>query len=309
MAETPLPLRFGDDGLIPAVIVSAGAGDVLMVGFMNSESLARTRETGLVHFWSRSRQSLWKKGGTSGHVQHVREVRVNCDLNSLLIEVEQEGAVCHDGYATCYYRRLDADNSLRIVRDRVFDPLDVYPESGEPRGLATQTRKWWAAYEWLRDHDLSEESGTSRRLHSERDACTPRVADELRELAGVLDGTHRHGTVEDDLRLEAGQVLYWLACAGAWHGYRWEQVRPDRALDVSSDDAPGAATLARLLRARADEIDDALTWPKTAMLHDTMALVGTVLRANGLDPLDVVNADLADLNAKPYLPDLTALDS
>jgi phosphoribosyl-AMP cyclohydrolase len=309
MPDTPLPVRFGDDGLVPAVIVDAAEGDVLMVGFMNEEALAATRATGLVHFWSRSRSALWKKGGTSGHIQQVREIRINCDLNSLLIEVDQEGAVCHDGYATCYYRRLDADNTLRIVRDRVFDPLDVYPESGEPAGLATQTRKWWTAYEWLRDHDLTAESGTSRRLRGDRDESTPRVADELRELAGVLDGTHRHGAMEDDLRLEAGQVLYWLACAGAWHGYRWEQVRPDRALDVSGDISPGTGMLARLLGARADEIDDALTWPKTAMLHDTIALVGTVLRANAIDPLDVINADLAELNAKPYLPDLTALDS
>jgi phosphoribosyl-AMP cyclohydrolase len=309
MPEQSPPLRFDEDGLIPAVVVSASDGDVLMVGFMNEDALARTRESGLVHFWSRSRRSLWKKGGTSGHVQRVREIRVNCDLNSLLIEADQEGAVCHDGYRTCYYRRLDSDGRLHIVRDRAFDPLDVYPESGHPHGLATQTRKWWAAYEWLRDHDLRDESGTSRRLHADSDESTPRVGDELRELAGVLDGTHRHGSMDEDLRLEAGQVLYWIACAGVWHGYRWEQIRPDRALDVQSGSFLSPGTMVRLLRARADEIDDALTWPNTAMLHDTIALVGTVLRANGIDPLDIVNTDLADLNAKPYLPDLTALDS
>lgn len=309
MPERNLPLRFGDDGLIPAVIVAAGDGAVLMVGFMNEQALASTRATRQVHFWSRSRQALWKKGGTSGHIQHVREIRVNCDLNSVLIEVDQEGAVCHDGYGTCYYRRLDSDNSLHIVLDRVFDPLDIYPESGEPHGLATQTRKWWAAYEWLRDHDLTAESGTSRRLHSESDESTQRVADELRELAGVIDGTHRHASLEEDLRLEAGQVLYWLACTGVWHGYRWEQVRPDRALDASSEGFPSAVTLARLLRVRADEVDDALSWPSTAILHDTGALIGTVLRANGIDPLEVISTDLAELNSKAYLPDLTALDS
>jgi hypothetical protein len=131
----------------------------------------------------------------------------------------------------------------------------------------------------------------------------------LRELAGVLDGTHRHASIEDDLRLEAGQALYWLACAGVWHGYTWQQIRPDRALDVAGDGFPSAGTLARLVRARADEVDDAMTWPKAAMLHDTAALVGTVLRSSGIDPLDVINADLEDLNARSYLPDLTALDS
>ena len=309
MPDRPLPLRFDENGLVPAVIVDAGEGDVLMVGFMNEASLNKTRDTGLVHFWSRSRQELWKKGGTSGHVQHVREIRVNCDLNSLLIEVDQEGAVCHDGYATCYYRRLDADNSLHIVRDRVFDPLDVYTGSGEPRGLATQTRKWWEAYEWLRDHDLTAESGTSRRLRSDRDESTPRVADELRELAGVLDGTHRHGTVEEDLELEGGQVLYWIACSSTWSGYSWEQIRPDRALDVTGGDSPDASTLARLLRARAEEIGEATSGSTAALLHDTIGLVGTVLRASGIEPLDVINADLAELNARPYLPDLASLDS
>jgi phosphoribosyl-AMP cyclohydrolase len=309
MADTPLPIRFGADGLVPAVIVEANGGDTLMVGFMNDEALAETRATGLVHFWSRSRKALWKKGGTSGHVQRVREIRINCDLNSLLIEVEQEGAVCHDGYATCYYRRLEPDNDLTIVRDRSFDPLDVYPESGSPTGLATKTRQWWSAYAWLRDNDLTAHSSTSRRLRSDSDESTPRVADELHELAGVLDGTHRHATVESDLRLEGGQVLYWIACTGAQHGCASDRIRPDRVVDFTAGAPPRPDLLTRLLRARAGEIEGAIRGPETAMLHDTIALVGTVLRAHGSDPLDVINADLAELASKPYLPDRTALDS
>jgi phosphoribosyl-AMP cyclohydrolase len=309
MADTPLPIRFGDDALVPAVITDAHSGDVLMVGFMNDEALAQTRATGMVHFWSRSRRRLWKKGETSGHVQHVREIRVNCDLNSVLVEVEQAGAVCHDGYDTCFYRRLEPDNSLRIVRDRRFDPLDIYPPDGQPAGLSTQTRRWWSAYEWLRDHDLASHSGTSRRLRSERDESTSRVADELLELAGVVDGTHRHGDLADDLRLEAGQVLYWIACSAVWHGYSWDHVRPDRALDVSAEPAASAAMLARLLQARAHEIRDVARWPEAALMHETIALVAMTLRAHGIDPLDVINDDLRELAGKPYLPDVTALDS
>ena len=301
MADAALPVLFGADGLIPVVTTDADSGDVLMVGFMNERALEATRATRLVHFWSRSRQKLWQKGVSSGHVQHVREIRINCDRNSLLIEVEQVGAVCHDGYATCYYRRLEPDNSLTIVRGRQFDPLDIYPPDGRPTGLATQTRRWWTAYEVLRDHDLTAQSSTSRRLHAPRDGITARIVDELAELAGVLDGTHRHTTVTDDLRLEAGQSLYWLACAGIWHGYTWDTVRPDRALDHSDAEPPRAATLARMLRGRATEIGDLGSWPTAAMLHDTIALVGACLRAHDVDPLEVINVDLAELGEKPYL--------
>jgi phosphoribosyl-AMP cyclohydrolase len=301
VSETALPLTFGEDGLIPAVIVEADSGDVLMVGFMNEEALARTRETGFVHFWSRSRHKLWKKGESSGHTQQVREIRVNCELNSVLVEVTQEGSVCHEGYDTCYFRRLDPDNSLHIVRGRRFDPLDIYPPDGKPAGLSTQTRTWWSAYEWLRDRDLTAHSGTSKRLHAGTDESTPRIADELRELAGVLDGTHSHGSRRDDVLLEAGQVLYWVACAGVWHGYTWDQVRPDRALDAMWEGMPAATTLTSLLHARANDVRDLSTWPEAALLHDTVMLVGTVLRANEIDPLEAINADLAELAEKSYL--------
>lgn len=301
MADKSLPLRFGSDGLISAVITDAGSGDILMVGYMNEEALERTRSSGHVHFWSRSRQTLWKKGESSGHLQHVREIRVNCDLNSVLIEVDQEGAVCHDGYATCYYRRLDADNSLEIVRDRQFDPGDVYPTDGNPAGLTTQTQRWWSAYEWLRDTDLADQSGTSKRLRAEGDDNTPRIADELRELAGVLDGSHRHDSIEADLKLESGQVLYWVACSGVYHQFTWDQVRPDRALDITGSDLPSTTVLMRLLTARADQISAVVSAPDPALLHDTIALVGRCLRAHDLDPLDVINGDLHELAGKPYL--------
>ncbi|HEV2128254.1 MAG TPA: phosphoribosyl-AMP cyclohydrolase [Thermomicrobiales bacterium] len=300
--DTTLPLRFGQDGITPAVIVDATSGAVLMVGFMNEEALQRTRDTGCVHFWSRSRQKLWKKGESSGHLQHVREVRVNCDQNSLLIEVDQDGAVCHDGYDTCYYRRLEPDNSLTIVRDRQFDPRDVYPKDGDPAGLATRTEEWWQAYEWLRDSNVEADSGTSKRLRADEDAHTPRLSDELRELAGVLDGFHRHASLDEDIRLESGQVLYWAVCTAVWQRLAWSDVRPDRALGITGGEQPSSATLSRLLTARADELVTRAMPPDAPLLHDTFGLVGTVLQAHDVDPLDVIKADLADLSAKPYIP-------
>jgi phosphoribosyl-AMP cyclohydrolase len=99
-------LRFDERGLIPAVVQDALNGDVLMVGWMNRESLQRTLDEGRTVFWSRSRQELWRKGDTSGHVQHVEEVRVDCDADVLLVRVHQVGAACHTGERSCFFRRL-----------------------------------------------------------------------------------------------------------------------------------------------------------------------------------------------------------
>jgi phosphoribosyl-AMP cyclohydrolase len=102
--QIPENLKFDEKGLIPAVIQDAENGDVLMVAYMNAESLKRTVETGLTWFWSRSRKEFWQKGGTSGHIQRVREIFYDCDLDTLLIKVDQTGPACHTGSRSCFYR-------------------------------------------------------------------------------------------------------------------------------------------------------------------------------------------------------------
>lgn len=99
-------LRFDDRGLIPAVVQDADNGDVLMMAWMNRESLESTLDEGRTVFWSRSRRGLWRKGETSGHVQHVEEVRADCDGDVLLVRVHQVGAACHTGERSCFFRRL-----------------------------------------------------------------------------------------------------------------------------------------------------------------------------------------------------------
>jgi phosphoribosyl-AMP cyclohydrolase len=99
-------LRFDDRGLIPAVVQDAENGDVLMVAWMNRESIERTFEEGRTVFWSRSRQELWRKGDTSGHVQHVEELRADCDGDTLLVRVRQIGAACHTGERSCFFRAV-----------------------------------------------------------------------------------------------------------------------------------------------------------------------------------------------------------
>lgn len=98
--------KFNDDGLIPAIIQDADNGDVLMMAWMNRESLDKTIKTGLCTYWSRSRQKFWVKGETSGHTQHVRWIRVDCDLDTLLIGVDQVGAACHENFRSCFYRSV-----------------------------------------------------------------------------------------------------------------------------------------------------------------------------------------------------------
>lgn len=290
----PLPITWPRDGLVPAVIQESTSGDVLMVGFMNETALEQTRATGFVHFWSRSRNSLWKKGETSSHVQRVLNIFINCEENSLLIEVDQTGAVCHEGYATCYYRRLEDDNSLQTVRSRIFDPLDVYTPSG---GTAAITALWWGAYEFLREQAVTVQSATSRTLHGNITVVS-RIQEELAELAGVLDGTHIHLNQHDDTLLEASQVYYWTAVEAIRTHLTHHDVRPDRALDqVPTITEP--ATAATLLRGMAARLDsEKLTGP---IAHEVMSLVAMACGTLGIHPLVPVKQDVADLQQRDYL--------
>ena len=115
------------DGLLPAVIQDAGTGEVLMLGFMNAEAYAATQASGEVTFFSRSRNKLWRKGEKSGHVLRVREIRVDCDLDALLIRVDALGpGVCHEGYRSCFFRDLSRNGESKVVAERTFDPNAVY---------------------------------------------------------------------------------------------------------------------------------------------------------------------------------------
>jgi phosphoribosyl-AMP cyclohydrolase len=114
------------EGLVPAVVQDHQTGEILMVAYMNQTSWQKTLETGKAHYWSRSRQSLWLKGETSGHVQLVHEMRLDCDEDTILLKVEQlGGAACHTGHRSCFYRKwLDGD--FVAVGEKVFDPKEVY---------------------------------------------------------------------------------------------------------------------------------------------------------------------------------------
>jgi phosphoribosyl-AMP cyclohydrolase len=113
-------------GLIPAIVQDEASGAVLMLAFMNKEAWDLTLKTREAHYFSRSRQSLWHKGDTSGHVQRVKEILLDCDADTVLLKVEQVGgAACHEGYASCFFRRL-AKDGWQVVGSPVFDPQEVY---------------------------------------------------------------------------------------------------------------------------------------------------------------------------------------
>jgi len=135
--------KFGPDGLLPCITTDATSGEVLMLSWMNADALQRTLATREAHYWSRSRQVLWHKGGTSGLVQHVVEVRIDDDQDALWLRVQvQPGtdsppASCHVGYRSCFYRAIDPDTgALRFVEDgKTFDPLVVYGDAPNPTVL------------------------------------------------------------------------------------------------------------------------------------------------------------------------------
>jgi len=114
------------NGLIPAIAQDDKTGEVLMLAYMNEQAFKETLKTGKATYYSRSRNALWKKGETSGHVQHVKEIRVDCDNDTVLLKVDQVGnAACHKGYKSCFFSKVEG-NDLTIVESKIFDPKEVY---------------------------------------------------------------------------------------------------------------------------------------------------------------------------------------
>jgi len=121
-------IKFDDKGLIPAVIQDYQNGEILMLAYMNRESLQKTLSSGKTHFWSRSRQKFWLKGESSGHVQEIKEVFIDCDMDTLVFKVDQKVAACHMGYRSCFYRKIEGEK-LTVVGEKVFEEGDVYKKS------------------------------------------------------------------------------------------------------------------------------------------------------------------------------------
>ena len=354
-------LNFDQQGLIPAVIQDEESGQVLMVAFMNEEALRLTRSTGYTHFFSRSRQSIWRKGEQSGNVQEVRGMYVNCEENSLLLKVTQHGAgACHTGHRTCYYRQLLADESYQTIEEQVFDPAGVYaeaahtpqattssatepahtstvsasvseqnnaepastlhpivvsleeqanPEAGgravseqERASLEADMRQLYGAYIYLRDHDLSEESNTSRLLQEQsNEYLVARLGDELQELADVQTGTHVHSGRQADTVLEASQVGYWLLLLATTLFVPFEEIMPHEAI------LRGRATTGHQTLEQAQECLLLLISPQrkeqVAGLVMGFATIGHACAEADVSPLEPVEYDMAQMRKKGLVGD------
>ena len=119
-------LKFNDDGLIPAIIQEEETGRVLMMAWMNESSLKTTIEMGKTHFWSRSRQKYWMKGESSGHTQEVKNIAFDCDGDTLLIQVSQVEAACHEGYQSCFFRTINDAGDFDVSENRLVNPNEIY---------------------------------------------------------------------------------------------------------------------------------------------------------------------------------------
>jgi len=120
-------LKFTGDGLIPAIIQEHGTGRVLMMAWMNRESIEKTIATGKTHFWSRSRKKFWMKGEESGHTQTVKDIAFDCDGDTLLIQVDQAGAACHEGFKSCFFRSVEGDGAtFRVTEPQLLTPEQIY---------------------------------------------------------------------------------------------------------------------------------------------------------------------------------------
>ena len=121
-------IKFDNRGLVPAIIQDYKNGEILMLAYMNRESLQETLSSGKTHFWSRSRQKLWLKGESSGHIQEVKEMFVDCDMDAVVFKVDQKVAACHTGYRSCFYRKLEGED-FTVVGEKVFEEGAVYKKS------------------------------------------------------------------------------------------------------------------------------------------------------------------------------------
>lgn len=120
-------IKYNDQGLIPAIVQDISDGKVLMMAWMNEASIRMSLETGFTHFWSRSRKTFWKKGESSGHTQRIKSISLDCDGDTLLIQAEQVGAACHEGFRSCFFRSSKGISStLQILDERFADPEDIY---------------------------------------------------------------------------------------------------------------------------------------------------------------------------------------
>lgn len=193
----PQNITWNQDGLIPAIVQDADSGQVLMMAYMNEESLTRSLQTGSAHFWSRSRRQLWKKGETSGHTQEIVSMTLDCDQDTLLLQVKQQGGACHTGRMSCFFNILNEAGETEEIGAQVFDPEKVYRDAGilkELYGVVVD-----------RKENPKEGSYTNYLLDKGVDKILKKVGEETAEV--IIAAKNRS---KGELTYEVSDLLYHL---------------------------------------------------------------------------------------------------
>ncbi len=218
MGKTAGDLKFGKDGLIPVIAQDAEQGQVLMVAYMNKEALRKTMESGFAHYYSRSRGRLWMKGEESGHLQRVKEIRLDCDGDALLLQVEQEVAACHLGYRSCFFRRVgETLEASPPVEGQLFEPKRVYRSSAKVLEEVYQTIM-------NRKRERPHGSYVVSLLTGGRDHILKKISEETSELLLAAKGDRRKEIIYElaDLWFHS---LVLLGLLGIPLEHVWEELR------------------------------------------------------------------------------------
>jgi len=206
LKELSSAINWDIQGLVTAVVQDVRSREVLMVAYMNAESLARTLTTGQTWFWSRSRSELWNKGATSGHVQHVRSIRYDCDVDALLIEVDQEGAACHTGRSSCFYRGIDVNTGEALgMNERETNSQTNVQTSSQTQTNPLSILTTLEALIAKRDQERPEGAYTTYLFEHGVDKILKKVGEEASEV--IIAAKNRD---LKELRYESADLIYHL---------------------------------------------------------------------------------------------------
>lgn len=196
-------LKFDANGLVPAVVQNIETNEVLMVAYMNSETIKQTVETGRATFWSRSRQEVWVKGGTSGNYMYIKEIRVDCDCDCLVLLVNPAGPACHTGNRSCFFRRVE-DGSLKEITD-----------------FAVKSDAFAREQAVIMDRKANPEDGsyTNYLFDKGEDKILKKVGEEAAEV--VIAGKNRD---KDEIKYEVADLIYHLTVMLVDNGMSWEDI-------------------------------------------------------------------------------------
>ncbi|HHW47384.1 MAG TPA: bifunctional phosphoribosyl-AMP cyclohydrolase/phosphoribosyl-ATP diphosphatase HisIE [Clostridiaceae bacterium] len=204
-------IKFGQDGLVPVIVQDYTNNEVLMMAYMNREAFEKSMETGIAHYWSRSRNKLWMKGETSGHVQYIKSVSIDCDSDTLLLKVEQKEAACHTGHRSCFYRDITGDG-IKENSGIVFDPDKVYNDKAQ---ILQEV------YNVILDRTINPKEGSYTNYLFEKglDKILKKVGEETSEV--IIAAKNKS---KDEIRYEVADLIYHILVLLVERGLKLDEI-------------------------------------------------------------------------------------